>query len=415
MPGQVVSDVLAVHIETISKTIGQLYEANQNTGYKRFKRVPTSDASGKDHRIPLATSLPGLYRGTSFDLGPGGRGNGSAFAELRGVPFDRLVAIEWSLAVEDKGRTSTQAAINIVAHDAGKSLALMELMEDKLLFGKGDGILATLSSNPAGGVVNLASPLKARWLTKRQVVKVVSAAVAERGTATLDVVNYKDGTATSSSWPGGTVSTDTLRLDGIAYPGAGTVHGLQFHVDETPTGTYFGLNRATYPELVSQSVNANNGVMTPALFQQAEGLLSEYWGDRAMQGKYVCYIHPRQLSAWANQIQAVMQVDMPSGAGNEALDPVINRKRLKTFGGRSFFETNNIHPTVSYLVNEDRFQKPTSRKVGMISLAGRNKWEVRESGGGVAWGTICYIGVSDELMSDGPGEQVKFYNLAENP
>ena len=126
--------------------------------------------------------------------------------------------------------------------------------------------------------------------------------------------------------PGGLTNGDVIVHDGLTGAQPSSLYGLKYHQNNSTTGTWLNLNRATYPvKLATPRVNAGNAALTPANVRLAINKVRKALGINHLS-KLIAYMAVEQEHAWENLGITVSQIIKEGGSGSSNdLGPAIYR------------------------------------------------------------------------------------------
>jgi hypothetical protein len=162
-------------------------------------------------------------------------------------------------------------------------------------------------------------------------VQVYNAALTtNRGSSTVTAFDPVGHTITLAANPGGTTATDVLVIGGLsgALTAQSSLFGIQYHQSDATSGTWLGLNRATVPQVVTPSINANSAVLTTGMIRGALNRIRINEGDNFFNTemtKLTAYMHPSQADSYESIALLISNI-WKDPTGNQNVDLMFNNQ-----------------------------------------------------------------------------------------
>lgn len=344
--GQVLTDLLNANIENVRKgVLPFLYQWNKdfavqrvckNTEQHRITKTP----NGADFRAPIKLAPPGNFGAVNLDGGALGLGVGFAVNQFIQTFFDVRMAFQLTYQAVKGTATSEQSVVNAWQQTMEDGLPCMARYEDAGWhnLGGNDGQVAVATAytgDGTGGTYTLDADVGARMLLPNQRIEIINGATYKTGQTGISpdnlpyinpgTINYSARQITitcPTTLTGGNIPAtgDVLYFGGACPAGVPTwLDGLRY-VDTTATsGSYLGLNRATFP-VINTSVISSGGTLTPQMVLALRNLIRVNTG---VQGKLnvIGLAAPHQLAIMSQTVQA-MQTFYRSAVTQDQIDPL---------------------------------------------------------------------------------------------
>lgn len=316
------ADVAAIERELIvyEQGIPELLEMDTPL-LSKMESTPSDPASNRSTRIPLLVSTGGTAQQVSMDGADLGATSGPVWAVATLVPiyitsgFSFTTLAEYATKGSERGVKSAVQEIMRIALDRHKSTL------DVLMNTAGNGVIGTITSVSTNDLTLTTDGFKSELPYVGMPVQVFNAALTtDRGSTIVTAINRATHVVSVAAAPGGTTATDVLVFEGLAATVTinSSMFGVKYHQSDAVTGTWMGLNRATYvANIVTPSVDASSSSLTTAMIRQALNKIRMAIGDKAARDnktKLTPYMHPAQADAYEGLAIQISQIfKEPSG------------------------------------------------------------------------------------------------------
>src|SRR5438309_7936820 len=266
MPAQANANVVALQLEKVRDKVPLLYERDDILLTMIQQRGDVEKISSRAMRLPLQVNPGGKAGSYNADGGDLGRGSGTSYDVAQVSPIFFRFAIEITKLVEYATTGKEKAIENAAKREVANGMEQFRAFLDKLMQTAGNGVLGTINSI-AGSVFTMAVPSGAALVYVGQTIQVYDTTLTtNRGTANVVAADpISAQTITVDVVPAGTVATDVIVHDGLAGAQPVSLFGIKFHQNAATTGSWLGLNRATYPvQLQTPRVNAGGAALVPS-------------------------------------------------------------------------------------------------------------------------------------------------------
>jgi len=299
-------DVAATELEHVDKVVPTLFE-REGPFYQWMDTAEDVEISNRDARVPLEM-WPGGNFG-HYDPDGGALGLGSAPKYDKAVVNSQHLRMgtQYTRKAEWATESGRKAVVNTVRRLSASAIAEFRRYVDSLLMSNGQGILATVSAVTNDGVndtITLGTDgYGAKLLRYGQEVAVFSSTLATNRTAGTDkVLNFHDVVAKQVKYPAAAQLAqvgDKIVVGGLGnVTGASVISllGVPYHHSNAASGTWLGLNRADYPQIRANRINANNGNIALSYIRRAVNIIGDRVGMDNMKSQ-VAWMHPCQVQA----------------------------------------------------------------------------------------------------------------------
>ena len=386
---QTQANVAALFKETYREVIPILFEVEDDFCSRIESRADVERAGPRTLRLPKKMYNGGQFRTFSPDGGDMGRGNAAVYDAATLTPLPTLIALEQNKSV--KWNTANDA---IAVHNAAKDLLTDGMEEykahlDRHLMTAGDGVLATSTANSAPTVTFGTSGIGSRLLRSGNRYSFYDTTLAtNRGMQTCVSVDYPNRKATFDALPAGFTNGDKLLVDNITGATPTWLYGLKYHHNSAATGTWMGLNRATYPQIRTPEVVAS-GALTPAHIRIAKSLVELNRGGKVWStGKWEWFLSPAQRKAYEDL--GIAQTRFDRGAQHQGLEMMFNMDKL-SIDGMSVLVSVNADPTRIDLIDWNNWGRGETLPLGLYTVEDDSVFQIYGASGGLAAAEITYI------------------------
>lgn len=421
MTTMVNSDVLAVQLETVAPLVSEYYD-HEDTLFSRFAKMVSHEQSSRDMRIPIPMRPGGKFRQQSFDAVDFGRGSGEHFEYAVIAPIGTSIAFELSDQTLISTNSNAKAITDILSRQLASGMVEYKIYKDKLLQTSGTGILGTISV-VASTLLTMASPFYVQLLRYGQDITIFSSAqTTYRGAATITDIDTTANTITIDALPAGTIATDVVCVGNLttASPGATvtaptSIYGLSYHHNNASTGTWLGLNRASFGNALRTPLVTASSTLTTNYMNRMFAQIEMNLGQDVMDtGRWILYGHTVQCMQWSELGQLISEITLNQGnAPNGDVDLLMNRKRLRVIGGVEVVSSIHADRTRIDLIDCDNWIRGTGKEVGIHDMAGQSKLPLRGASGGYGGGQLWYITAQEQFAVKNPRRGAYISTLTE--
>lgn len=225
---------------------------------------------------------------------------------------------------------------------------------------------------------------------------------------TIDPVNnilYLIGT-----YPGGTAATNLILVNGAAGTLNASLNGIPYINFSANTGQWFGINRASYPGvLTTPYVNGSSAAITPFLIQQLESYMQRKLGVKILEEEdSIASANVDQLTAWEGLGMVTTSnvstafLDAKDGGKDERYD-YMKKKRVRTIAGHELVLNLHALPGRIDLIVLKHWFRVESKPCALFDVDGLTIFPLYGNDGGVASASAYYFVCGLQVATDRPG------------
>jgi hypothetical protein len=417
------TQVAATELENVRKKIPILFD-KEDTFYSTIEKGEVESISARDMRIPLEIRPGGRFG--HFDPAGGdlGRGEGPSYEKAVINTVHMRHAIEWHKKTEWATDSARKAVVQSVKKLLASGMVEFRRAVDALAVSSdGTGVLGTVSGySTAGGkdtFVCDSDGYGVRLMRFGQMLSVYNSTLSTRrafvgaatlaGEAPIDLYDIPNKTVRFNGAITTPVVGDKIVVSGLTSTPPISMYGVPYHASNASTGAWLGLDRALFPEIRGNRVNANG---TALALPYARLCLNKI-GDRLGMDhgtKSQAWMHPCQVQAYEELGQAVMIINKEARKQN--LDLYFGEGegfQIAGVGLRKHFSWDKKR--IDFIVREI-WGRAEMHPAGFYEVDGRKIFEIRGASGGVATSQIFYVVGSFNLYVSNPAVCAYIDNLA---
>jgi hypothetical protein len=402
---------VALQLEKVRDKLPLLYERDDILLTMIQQRGDVERVSSRNMRLPLQIRPGGKAGAANMDGGDLGRGSGTTYDVAQVTPVFFRHAVEITKLVEYATNAPEKAIENAARREVKNAMAQFRSFLDKVLQTAGNGVLATVAS-VAGNQLNLVNPPGATLVYFNQTVQIYDATLTtNRGAANITLVDPFNKFITLDSVPAGTTAGDLIVHDGLSGANPTSLFGVPYHHSSATTGTWLGLNRASYPvELATPSVNAANAALVPSHVRLAINRVRKALGTNQV-GRLIAYCSLEQEHAWEQLGVSISQIikEGPGGGAND-LDLLFNGQ--KTMAGVPIKSSINARADRIDFIDLGHWGRAVMQDIDYYEVGGQTVFPIYGSSGGLASAYIFYFVTGFQVFVDAPRSGAYIYNLA---
>ena len=200
---------------------------------------------------------------------------------------------------------------------------------------------------------------------------------------------------------GGLTNGDVIVHDGLAGASPVSLFGIKYHQNNTTTGTWLNLNRATYPQqLATPRVNAANSALVPGYVRLAINKVRKALGINQL-GKLIAYTSVEQEHAWENLGITISQV-IKETAGGSANDLDLLFSGRKTMSGVPIKSSINADQTRVDFLDLSHWGRAVIKDIDYFEVGGNTVFPIYGGSGGLAAAFIFYFDTGFQVWNDSP-------------
>lgn len=418
---QVIADVYKANMEVVRKgVLPKLYPLSKFVSAKILGNIEkhqiTKTPNSADFRAPIETANRAQFG--AFSMAGGSLGLGGSFVvnQLVQTTFNVKLGIEITREAAEGTSSAGLSVVNAWKKSLKDAMPLVQNYDDNSFFNiTGSQGLIAQSTALDTATYTMEADFGANLIVPGQVVEVLSSALVNKTLAAtvspddLPYVSYVDRinrTVTLANTAGLTAGNAMASGDYLAFQGVGStpawMNGLYYVNDDATSGTYLGITRSTYPEIIANGYSVN-GSWTP----QASLLVIHRIFLR--RGEL-----PEKLKGIMNTAQhaAAMQQGINISywfrKGGEALIDKMPKvsDMVEICGVPTYLTSKQSQSRVDYVNEADwgRVWFGSKQQWDFYEdQEGRTKFEKRSTNGGVATADLVYLTASYNYYNVNPG------------
>jgi len=298
--------------------------------YQLIDKQEADPASNRATRIPLLMQVGGTFQQVSMDGGTLGTTGGPQWQVATLTPIYFTSGYSYTLLAKYATTGAARGIKTTTGEVMRLSIKQFKTYLDMAMNTAGNAVLGTITS--AGPPLTLTTDgFKEELFMIGQNVDVWNAALTtNRGTSTITAIDRVGHTITLLANPGGTIATDLVLISGLTgtVTNQSSLFGIQYHQSDATSGTWLNLNRATFPQVVTPSINANSSSLTTGMIRAALNRVRINLGDdffNTEKTKMVAYMHPSQADSYES-IAALISAIWKDPTGNQNVDLLFNNQ-----------------------------------------------------------------------------------------
>lgn len=403
---QTESQVVAAELERVDPKVPVLFERDAMF-YANVEKRPVEKVSSRDMRIPLEIrpgGLAGYFDPAGGDLG---RGEGPSFEKAVISTVSFKYAVEWHKKTQWSTDDSRKSVVDSVKHLLANSMKEFRRFVDCQLMTSGDGILATITVVSGTGPYTLTMSSTDGYGTRllrigHKVNVYSSTAAVDRTTGderVITMIDHENKIVTLTGGPiAGITAGDKIVASGLSGANPVGIYGVGYHHNNASTGTWLGLDRATYPEVRANRINAA-GSLAVGHARRALNKIGERLGmENGLKLK--AWMNPCQAQAYEELGQLVSVINK-GPSPTEKMDLYFDIQQIAGVPIKKHFSWNKTR--IDFVVDEV-WGRAEMKPSGFYEEEGRRLFEVRGSSGGVAAATLFYLVASfNTFVNQPPG------------
>lgn len=421
---QDVSDVVSNIIQKTDKKIETLFERDDMFFTQIEKRPditvsPVQNESGitrnRDLRIPLEIEPGGITRG--WNPGGGSLGSGSApkyqHATAPTVHLDH--AVSWQEIVELATNSPEKAVANIVKRNLASAMKEFRRNIESLCMHTNRGYLAEIDSGtPTTGGAARVAVIDDDWGFVGRLVRpgmrlshydisgsAIISGTTGAGELIVDKVDGRNITFTNTgAWPTAVADGDFLFLAGLTGAPPNSIYGVQYHNDNSSSGTWMGIDRSDYPNVRAFGRDADGAFALAPARLCVNQIMIRAGMKKGMGMKLQAWMHPGQMAAYEALGNGTARFITNQG-NKDGLNMFFGGDYMLA-GARVVASPNWDRTRIDFIALDNwmRIEGGPIRWYG--DNHGRRVFEERDSSGGVIASWISYLTANFNLFTRNP-------------
>jgi hypothetical protein len=397
------AQTIALQLEKVRDKVPLLYERDDVLLTMIQQRGDVEKVSSRNMRLPLQLVPGGKAGSYNADGGDLGRGSGTSYDVAQVTPIFFRFAVEISKLVEYATNAKEKAVENAAKREVANGMKQFRAFLDKVVQTNGNGVLGTISS-VAGNVLTMAVPYGAALVYLGQTIQVYDPTLTtNRGSCNvLQADPISAQTITVDAAPAGTQANDLIVHDGLAGAQPVSLFGIKYHQNNSTTGTWLGLNRATYAvQLQTPRVNAGSSALVPGYVRLAINKVRKALGINQL-GKLIAYTAVEQEHAWENLGIAISQIIKEGGGSGGANDLDLLFTGRKTMSGVPIKSSINADQTRVDFLDLSHWGRAVMKDIDFFEIGGQTIFPIYGNSGGISAAYVFYFDVGFQVWADSP-------------
>lgn len=400
---QTESQVVATELERVAPKVPVLFERDAMF-YANVEKRPVEKVSSRDMRVPLEIRPGGLFGYFDTAGGDMGRGEGPTFEKATLSTVNFKYAVEWHKKTQWSTDDTRKAVTNSVKHLLANAMKEFRRQIDATLMTAGDGVHGVISAVSGTGPYTLTfatDGFGTRLLRVGQKINVYDTTLATSRTPgderSITSIDHDAKTAVIAGGViTGIVAGDKVLASGLQGANPVGIFGVPYHHSNASSGTWLGLDRATYPEVRANRINAAGALALP----HARRALNKIGERLGMENGLKCeaWLNPCQAQAYEELGQLVTMINK-SSSDKEGLGLYFDVQQIAGVRMRKNFNWDKKR--IDFIVNEV-WGRAEMHPAGFYEEEGRRLFEARGASGGVAAATMFYLVASFNTFINNP-------------
>jgi len=399
---QTESQVVAAELERVAPKVPLLFERDAMF-YANVEKRPVEKVSSRDMRVPLEIRPGGLFGYYDTAGGDLGRGEGPTFEKATITTVNFKYAVEWHKKTQWSTDDARKSVVNSVKHLLANAMKEFRRMVDANLMTAGDGVVGVVSAISGTTLTLGTDGFGTRLIRHGQKINIYNSTLAtDRTTGDERKITTVDPEAKTIIYEGaavaGVVVGDKIVASGLSGANPVGILGVPYHHSNASTGTWLGLDRATYPEIRANRINASGALALPHARRALNKIGERLGQENGMKLK--AWLHPCQAQSYEELGQLVTQINKTASA-KENLDLYFDVQQIAGVPARKHFNWDKKR--IDFVVDEV-WGRAEMKPAGFYEEEGRRLFEVRGPSGGVAAATLFYLVASfNTFVNQPPG------------
>jgi hypothetical protein len=400
---QTESQLVGAELERVASKVPVLFERDAMF-YANIEKRPVEKISARDMRIPLEIRPGGLFGYYDTAGGDLGRGEGPTFEKATINTVNFKYAVEWHKKTQWATDDARKSVVNSVKHLLASAMKEFRRQVDSQLLTDGTGVLGVVSAVSGTGPYTLTlatDGFGARLMRFGQKVNVYNSTLATPRTPGDErQITAIDQDAKTITIAGGAITGitagDKIVASGLTGANPVGIFGLPYHHNNASTGTWLGLDRATYAEVRANRITASSALS----LSHPRRALNKIGERLGMENglKLACWMHPCQTQAYEELGQLVTMINK-TPSDSEKLGLYFDVQQIAGVTVKKHFSWDKTR--LDFIVN-DIWGRAEMKEAGFYEEEGRRLFEVRGPSGGVAAATLFYLVASFNVFTNNP-------------
>jgi hypothetical protein len=400
---QTETQVVAAELERVDPKVPVLFERDAMF-YANVEKRPVEKVSARDMRVPMEIRPGGLFG--YFDAAGGdlGRGEGPTFEKATVSTVNFKYAVEWHKKTQWATDDSRKSVVQSVRHLLANAMKEFRRMVDANLMTAGDGVVGVISVVTGTGPYTLTlgtDGFGTRLIRFGQKVNVYNSTLSTPRTPGDErQVTSIDAEAKTITISGGAITGitagDKIVASGLTGANPVGILGVPYHHNSASTGTWLGLDRALFPEIRANRIQAAGGLA----LDQPRRALNKIGERLGMENglKLKAWMNPCQAQAYEELGQLIMMINK-TPSPKENMDLFFDIQQIAGVPIRKHFNWDKTR--IDFVVDEV-WGRAEMNPAGFYEEEGRRLFPARGPSGGIAAATMFYLVASFNTFVNNP-------------
>jgi hypothetical protein len=361
MAAQSTTDVVGLQLEQVRDKLPELFHYNDVFVNRIDTRKDVIKVSSRATRIPLQIRPGSKYGLVNLAGGALGRGTSTHYDAATLTPIASRIAIEINQDALDQTSGDPKSIRKLLSIEIRNAMREFRVQLNAQVQLAGDNVLATVSATAAGQITVKNAPFFSQLLRAGQVITVYDSTITtNRGTATIQSIDFPNQILNVDAVPGGTTSGDVLLPEGVSGAQPVGYFGIRYHHSDSAVGTWMNLSRVTNPEVRSNAVHNGQNALTTAPIRLLLTKIIQRVGS-VNPKNLAAHLHMAQAAAYEEL--AILVTEIHKGSGNENFDMLFGTGQLA--GVKSMPDLHAARDRIDF-VNFDTWGKVESAPVDFL-------------------------------------------------
>lgn len=407
---------LALQLEKVIPNAQKLWQDDKQVLWNRLKPRTVEKQSGRAMRIPLKILRGG--QGGFLDPAGGSFGRGAPYTPDVATISSIYTRFNVEITAADIASTdgSEKAITNFLSDNVSQGLDGFQAFNETLLVGDGSATLGTVISFVTGPpyVITVANP---SMFADGQIVDVWSAlAGTSRGSVQITSVDFvgktltlnntastKFGTVAPASLTGGLTNGDLLLANGAPGTAGSTILGIKYQQAARASGTWLGLNVATYPgKLTTPYVNAASAPLSQGMLRLMEDKMRRALGINTKEVDDFVWLMGLDMRAQWESLGILINSNIINQIPGDKSVDVLKKNPMSTAGGHEIIVSNRATPQRIDGLCLSHWGRGETQPMGPYNLDGKVAHLVYGSDGSIATSVMYNWWAGYNIFLDNP-------------
>lgn len=358
---QSTTDVVGLQLEQVRDKLPELFHYNDVFVNRIDTRKDVIKVSSRASRIPLQIRPGSKFGLVNLAGGALGRGTATHYDAATLTPIASRIAIEINQDALDQTSGDPKSIRKLLSIEIRNAMREFRVQLNAQVQLAGDNVLATVSAAGAATITVKNAPFFSQLLRAGQVITVYDSTITiNRGTATIQSIDFPNQIVNVDLTPAGTISGDVILPEGVSGAQPVGYFGIRYHHSDAAVGTWMNLSRVTNPEVRANAVHNGQNALTTAPIRLLLTKIIQRVGS-VNPKNLAAHLHMAQAAAYEEL--AILVTEIHKGSGNENFDMLFGTGQLA--GVKSMPDLHAARDRIDF-VNFDTWGKVESAPVDFL-------------------------------------------------